>query len=140
MKIRICKFIFLLGLGIILVTGCNSVQETNKNASNQSTTTTTTKKTDLFLIDEERQIYADFANPRMILNGKIVSVKEIGKTNCTTSCIYNDSEPIKVYKDGGSKLFSYTIEGEIYYVVECHKISGSRNTIISKSDDIVNKC
>ena len=90
----------------------------------------------LYKINDSRSIYSDILNPKMLLDGKVVPVKEIAKTNCTSSCIYNYSEPIEILRDGGSKIYEYEVENEKYYLIECNKINSNYNNgkdvIISK--------
>lgn len=99
----------------------------------------------LYKLNDSRSIYSDMENPKMILNGEVVSVKDINKTNCTASCIHNYSEPIEILRDGGSKIYEYEVENEKYYIIECHKTNSKYNNgsdvIISKEKDkLANWC
>ena len=105
-------------------------------------TTSTSSDTDergLYLIDESRSIYSDMKDPKMMSDGKVVSVSEIKKTFCMASCIHNNSNPIAELNDGGSKIYEYKVKNEKYYVIECNRINSKYNNgkdvIISKDKE-----
>ena len=99
----------------------------------------------LYLINKDRSIYSDIKDPKMVLDGKVTSVKDIALTNCTASCIHHYSIPISVLFDGGSKIYSYNVDNETYYLIECNKLDSKyhngKDIIISKSlDSLPNYC
>lgn len=130
------KWIFLVIAGLIVILIMALVLNNNKIIKK---TLNIKDSRGLYLIDIGRSIYSDIENPKMILNGKTVLVKEIKNTNCTASCIHNYSEPIETLWDGGSKIYEYEVESEKYYVIECNKINSKNNNgkdvIISKDKD-----
>ena len=77
-----------------------------------------------------KTIYADEEDPKFIDNGTEVSIKEfLPQSNCTISCLYHNSEPIEILRDGGTKIYQFQNHETTYYLVECNKINSQNHDI-----------
>ena len=73
-----------------------------------------------FVIKQDgRVVYSDEKDPKMELDGNIVSIKkELPKTDCMLSCIYHSaSKPFKETEK--AYIFAYQIEDTTYYYTSC---------------------
>lgn len=132
------KKIIILVCGAILlsITGCN-INETLKQDDRG-----------LYKILERagETIYSDEEDPKYMSNGVIKSIKkDLPKTNCTNSCIYNNSDPIEILRDGGSKIYEYEVGTEKYYLIKCNKTDskyhdGKDNIISKNKETLANYC
>ncbi len=102
----------ILSFALFITTGCQ-----NRNFSQDN------RQLYYLLENNNRKIYSDEKDPLFILNNQKVSIKEeLPKTNCTYDCIHKYSEPIDMLDDGGTKIYSYQVVNETYYLIECNKI------------------